>query len=304
MGGDAGVLAALRAAGADVAADAPLAPLTTLRVGGPARALVTVGDEAALARVLTVAADADWPWFVLGRGSNLLVPDAGWPGVAVRLDGALRAIEVVGTEVRAGGAAPLPTVALRAADAGLGGFAWGVAVPGSVGGAVRMNAGAHGADMADALVSARLVRPGAAAEVVPADALGLRYRGSDVPAGCVVTGAVLRLRPADAAAVRAEMDDIRAWRRTHQPLHAATCGSVFANPPGDSAGRLVESAGMKGHRVGGAAVSPTHANFIETRTGARADDVLRLVEEVRTEVARASGVELATEVVVLRPPGA
>ncbi len=297
------VLAALRATGADVAPDAPLAPLTTLRVGGPARVLVGVGDEAVLGRVLAVAEAAAWPWVVIGRGSNLLVPDAGWPGVAIRLDGALRAIAVAGEEVRAGGAAALPTVAIRAAEAGLGGFAWGVAVPGSVGGAVRMNAGAHGADMADAVVSARLVRPGAtSAEVVPAAALGLRYRGSDVAPDAVVTGAVLRLAPADAGTVRAEMDDIRAWRRAHQPLHAATCGSVFTNPPGDSAGRLVEAAGLKGHRVGGAAVSATHANFVETTPGARADDVLRLVEEVRAEVARTTGVELATEVVILRPP--
>lgn len=296
-----GVAAALRDAGATVVQDAALAPFTTLRVGGPARLLATVRDERTLAGVLRIATAATLPWFVLGRGSNLLVPDAGWPGLALRLDGDLRAVRVEGAHVHAGGAAALPTVALRAAEAGLGGFAWGVAVPGSVGGAVRMNAGAHGADMRDALVSARLLRAGSdEAEELDAERLGLRYRGSDVPADAVVVAAALRLAPADAAAVRAEMDDIRAWRREHQPLHASTCGSVFTNPPGGSAGRLIEEAGFKGHRVGGATVSPTHANFIETAPGSCADDVLRLIEEVRTGVARRHGIELAVEVVVLR----
>jgi UDP-N-acetylmuramate dehydrogenase len=295
-----GVVAELRAAGAVVEEHVSLAPATTIRVGGPARLLVTVGDERTLAGALRTAAAAGLPWFVLGRGSNLIVPDAGWPGMALRLDGRLRTIEVEDATVRAGAAAPLPTVALRAAEAGLGGFAWGVAVPGSVGGAVRMNAGAHGADMADALVSVRVLRIRAAeAEDVPVDRLGLRYRGSDVPDDAVVTGAVLRLAAADATVVRAEMDEIRAWRREHQPLHGATCGSVFTNPPGGSAGRLIEEAGLKGHRVGGATVSPTHANFIETTMDARADDVLRLIDEVRTAVARRTGVELAVEVVVL-----
>jgi UDP-N-acetylmuramate dehydrogenase len=157
--------------------------------------------------------------------------------------------------------------------------------------------------MADALVTVRVVRAGAAAaEDLPAAALGLRYRASDLDATTVVCGAELALTPADAASVRHEMDEIRAWRRTHQPLHAATCGSVFANPPGTSAGALIEAAGLKGHRIGGATVSPTHANFIETAPGARADDVLRLIDEVRRVVARDTGVELRTEVVVLDPP--
>ena len=291
---------ALHAAGAEVLPGAPLAARTTLRVGGPVRYLVTVRDEAAVRAVLDVLVTADVPWFVLGRGSNIVVPDAGWPGAALRLDGALADVAIDGTEVRAGGAAPLPTVAVRAADAGLAGFAWGVAVPGSIGGAVRTNAGAHGVDLAAALVSVRVLRPGAASvEVLPAAALGLRYRGSDLAGDAVVTGATLQLRAADPSEVRAEMDDIRAWRRTHQPLHAATCGSVFRNPPGTSAGALIEAAGLKGRRVGGAVVSPTHANFIETTPDARAADVLRLIDEVRAEVLRSSGVELRTEVIVL-----
>lgn len=293
------MLRQLADAGGRVSADVALAPLTTLRVGGPARAVVEVDDEPALGRVLAVAEAAGWPWFVLGRGSNLLVPDTGWPGVAIRLGGALRAVTIDGVEVRAGGAAALPTVALRAAEAGLAGFAWGVAVPGSIGGAVRTNAGAHGADMADALVSVRVVGAGTTGVELPADRLGLAYRRSALPADVVVTAATLRLARAAAGEVRRAMDDIRAWRRSHQPLHAATCGSVFANPPGASAGALIEAAGLKGHRVGGAVVSPTHANFIETTPGARADDVLRLIDEVRAGVARTAGVTLRTEVVLL-----
>ena len=299
------VVAQLAAAGARVAAEVPLAPLTTLRVGGPARAVAEVDDAGVLGRVLAVTEAAGLPWFVLGRGSNLLVPDAGWPGVVIRLDGALRATVVAGVEVRAGGAAPLPTVAVRAADAGLSGFAWGVAVPGSIGGAVRTNAGAHGVDLSDALVSVELVRAGDGdVEEVAAARLGLGYRTSALPAGAVVTGATLRLTPADAGEVRREMDDIRAWRRAHQPLHAATCGSVFANPPGASAGALIDAAGLKGHRVGGAVVSTTHANFIETSPGARAEHVARLIEEVRAGVVRHCGIELRAEVIVLTAPGA
>lgn len=297
------VIRALAGTGALVRPDAPLAPLTTLRVGGSARALVAVEDEPALASVLRIASAAGVPWTVIGRGSNLLVPDHGWPGIALQLTGRFRDIGVSERLVSAGGAAPLPTVAVRAAEAGLGGFAWGVAVPGTVGGAVRSNAGAHGADMADALVRARLLRAGQdAAEWWEAAALGLRYRGSDVPSDAVVTEVELELAEQDAATVRAEMDEIRDWRRMHQPLHAATCGSVFANPDGESAGSLIEAAGLKGRRVGGAVVSSTHANFIETTEGARASDVLALIDLVRTEVARSSGHELRTEVIILRSP--
>jgi UDP-N-acetylmuramate dehydrogenase len=297
------LLRAIDAAGADVWRDAPLAPLTTLRVGGPARALVTVGSEPVLARVLRLATRSGVPWFVLGRGSNLLVPDAGWPGLVLHLAGTFRTLAVDGPHLLAGGAVPLPTVAVRAAEVGLSGFAWGVAVPGTVGGAVRMNAGAHGADMADAVVTARVLRAGDdAAEDWSAARLGFRYRGSDVPPDAVVTAVRLALTPGEAAVVRTEMDGIRAWRRAHQPLHASTCGSVFTNPPGTSAGALIESAGLKGRRVGGAMVSPTHANFIETTPGAQAADVLALIELVRAEVAAATGHDLATEVVVLAPP--
>lgn len=294
------VLAALTGTGATVEPDAPLAGRTTLRVGGPARALVTVTSEQMLSDVLRVLEAAGWPWFVLGRGSNLVVPDRGWPGAVLRLAGDLGRIAVDGDRIGAGAAVPLPTLAIRAAEAGLGGFAWGVAVPGSVGGAVRMNAGAHGADMADALTSVRVAGPGGVREV-PAAELQLAYRSSALGPDDVVTSAVIRLAPADRDGIRAEMDEIRAWRRAHQPLQAATCGSVFTNPEGASAGGLIEAAGLKGHRVGGVRVSPTHANFIETTEGARAADVLRLIEEIRARVLQASGVRLATEVVILDP---
>jgi len=237
---------------------------------------------------------------VLGRGSNLLVSDEGWPGVAVRLGRGLRGIDIDGLQVRCGGAAPLPTVAVQTAEAGLAGFAWGCAVPGTIGGGVRMNAGAHGADMSDAVVEARVFDATTRTVAVwPSERLAFAYRSSALPASAVVTSVLLALRPGSSDELLAEIDRIRAWRRTHQPLNRPSCGSVFTNPPGLSAGALIESAGLKGARVGGAEVSDLHANFIVTRPGATASDVWRLIQHVRAEVARHSGVELDPEVVRL-----
>jgi len=292
----------MRLAGTDVEVlvDEPLASYTTLRVGGPARALVTVHSEAGLTHVATVAAELGLAWFVLGRGSNLLVSDEGWPGVAVRLGRGLRGIDIDGLQVRCGGAAPLPTVAVQTAEAGLAGFAWGCAVPGTIGGGVRMNAGAHGADMSDAVVEVRVFDATTRTVAVwPSERLAFAYRLSALPASAVVTSVLLALRPGSSDELLAEIDRIRAWRRTHQPLNRPSCGSVFTNPPGLSAGALIESAGLKGARVGGAEVSDLHANFIVTRPGATASDVWRLIQHVRAEVARHSGVELDPEVVRL-----
>ncbi len=297
----------LRTAGlAGVRRDAALADLTTLRVGGPARLLVTAERDADLAAIGRVAARHGLPWVVVGRGSNLLVADEGWPGIAIVLGRGFRGIEVDDTaargRVRAGAAEPLPTLAVRVADAGFTGFAWACAVPGTLGGAVRMNAGAHGGDMASALVEVDLVRlrTGVRETWVP-EALGFAYRRSQLPEDAVVVSGTLELDRGDPAEVRAEMDAIRTWRRTHQPLNHPNCGSVFTNPPGDHAGRLIDAAGCKGLTIGGAAVSERHANFIVTRPGATAADVVAVIEEVQRRVRDASGVELTAEVVRLSP---
>lgn len=291
---------ALREEGAtDVTDGTSLAELTTLRVGGPVGALVTAERDEDLAAVGRVATARELPWLVVGRGSNLLVSDAGWPGIVVTLGRGYRGVEVDGTRVRAGAAEPLPSLAVRVAREGLGGFAWAAAVPGSLGGAVRMNAGAHGGEMSEALVEVEVVRLRTGArEVWPVDTLGLRYRHSELPDDAVVVAAVLELARADEETLREEISEIRQWRREHQPLNEPNCGSVFTNPPGDSAGRLVDAAGCKDLVVGGARISDLHANFIVTRPDARAQDVLDLIRTVQRRVAEEFDVELHPEVVV------
>ena len=275
-----------------------LALHTTLRVGGPADVLVTVDDEDALLHSVRTVVSHAVPMLVLGRGSNLLVGDAGWPGVVIRLGAGMRGISIEGMTVRCGGAEPMPSVAVRTAQAGLAGFAWGAAVPGSMGGGVRMNAGAHGADMSDALVSARVLDPavGRIEEWGP-ERLALGYRHSALPEAAIVTSVTLALTTADPATVLAEIDAIRAWRREHQPLNRPSCGSVFTNPPGTSAGALIDRVGLKGTRVGGAEVSATHANFIVTSPGACASDVEQLIALVARRVREETGIELSAEVV-------
>ncbi len=278
--------------------DVDLALHTTLRVGGPADVLVTVDDEDALLHSVRTVVSHAVPMLVLGRGSNLLVGDAGWPGVVIRLGAGLRGISIEGATVRCGGAEPMPSVAVRTAQAGLAGFAWGAAVPGSMGGGVRMNAGAHGADMSDALVSARVLDPavGRIEEWGP-ERLAHGYRHSALPEAAIVTSVTLALTTASPATVLAEIDAIRAWRREHQPLNRPSCGSVFTNPPGTSAGALIDRVGLKGTRVGGAEVSGTHANFIVTSPGACASDVEQLIALVARRVREETGIELSAEVV-------
>lgn len=283
-----------------VAAPASLAERTTLRVGGDAPALVEAGADGDLAVVGAVCQRFGLSCLVVGRGSNLLVPDEGWPGVVVTLGRPYRGVEIEGEEVRAGAAEPLPALARTVAGRGLAGFAWATAVPGSLGGAVRMNAGAHGSELADHLVEVELVRLASGRrETWPVDDLGLAYRDSRLPEDAVVVGARLRLERGDASRIRDEMREIREWRREHQPVNEPSCGSVFANPPGDAAGRLIETAGGKELAVGGARVSDRHANFIVTRPGARAADVRALIRQVRRQVAEHHGIWLRPEVVVV-----
>lgn len=275
--------------------DVELGPLTTYRVGGPARRLATVRTEAELDTVARATADTGVDVLVVGKGSNLLVADAGFEGLAVVLDGEFTEVDVSGTTVRAGGAASLPVVARRTAAAGLTGFEWAVGVPGSIGGAVRMNAGGHGSDMAASLRRVRVVdlRDGEDGTVTAAE-LGLAYRSSTVAAHHVVAWAELSLAPGEREAAETEIAEIVRWRRANQP-GGHNAGSVFANPEGDSAGRLVDAAGAKGLRIGTAEVSPKHANFIQADDDGRADDVWALMVEVRRRVFADAGVVLHPE---------
>ena len=284
------------------ARNAPLGARTTYRVGGTAALLV----EARTPRPQRLAGaldGTDVPVLVVGRGSNLLVADDGFDGVAVVLAGAFEAIDPLvdlpdGTvSVRAGGAVALPVLARRCADQGLTGLEWGVGVPGSVGGAVRMNAGGHGDDTASSLRGAEVfdLRHGTSSLREPAS-LELGYRHSNLARHEVVTAATFTVARSDPAATRERVADVVRWRRVHQP-GGPNCGSVFQNPPDDHAARLIEAAGAKGRRRGTAVVSDKHANFIQADRDGRADDVAALIDEVRDLVAEDAGVTLRTEVV-------
>ncbi len=290
--------AILRAACGDrVRARVPLAPLTTFRIGGPAALYLEPESEADLAAVAATLRQAPIPVVVIGKGSNILVSDEGFDGLVLRLGRSYRWAAREDDRIRAGAAMPLPALAGVALAHGLAGLEWGVAVPASFGGAVRMNAGAHGGEMAEIVKTIDTVdlSTGEAA-TVPASEAGYRYRASGLPETAVVTGASIVLRPGEPSAIRSRMDEIREWRREHQPLAEPNCGSVFKNPPGDFAARLVDEAGGKGMTVGGAAVSTKHANFIVTAPGARAADVLTLMRSVQRLVAERFDVHLEPEV--------
>ncbi|HEV3212389.1 MAG TPA: UDP-N-acetylmuramate dehydrogenase [Acidimicrobiales bacterium] len=289
--------------GALATRDAPLGARTTYRVGGTAALLVEVRTPSDLGLLADALEGVEVSILVVGRGSNLLVADGGFDGVAVVLAGAFETIDPVvdladGTvSVRAGGAVALPVLARRCADQGLTGLEWGVGVPGSVGGAVRMNAGGHGDDTASSLRDAEvfdLVE--ATTSVRPTGSLDLAYRRSNLASNEVVTAATFTVARGDPTATRERVADVVRWRREHQP-GGPNCGSVFQNPPDDHAARLIEAAGAKGRRHGTAMVSEKHANFIQADRDGRADDVAALIGEVRDLVRADSGVTLRTEVV-------
>ncbi len=290
--------AMLRAAcGERLRTSVPLAPFTTFRVGGPAALFLEAGSVEDLRAVAATVRATGLPVLVLGRGSNLLVSDRGFPGLALRLGEAFRWASVDPPEVRAGAAMALPALAGVALQHGLAGLEWAVDVPASLGGAIRMNAGAHGGEIAEVLRVADVfdVAIGELVTVRAEDA-GFRYRGSDLPDPGVVVAGTLRLRPGDPERIRARMDEIREWRRRNQPLAEPSCGSVFKNPPGGAAARLIDEAGLKGLTLGGATVSSKHANFIVTGPDARAEDVAALICEIQERVAERTGVLLSPEV--------
>jgi UDP-N-acetylmuramate dehydrogenase len=252
----------------------------------------------ALAAVARVVREHAPPLLIVGRGSNLLVADRGFAGLAVVLVGDFERVDLE-TEpgvVSAGGAVPLPVLARRTAGAGWGGLEFFVGIPGSVGGAVRMNAGGHGRETAEVLVRARVVDlAGTGVEGVRGPLqLDFGYRRSALGPAEIVTGAEFVVVATPAEQCERTIADIVRWRREHQP-GGANAGSVFRNPPGDSAGRIIDAAGLKGLRVGGAVVSPKHANFFQAEPGATADDVYRLMLEVRRRVGESSGITLEPE---------
>ncbi len=288
--------------------DVPLAPMTTYRVGGPAALFVDVAEIDELVAIAEVRAATGLPVLVVGRGSNMLVADDGFAGLAISIAAMAHEIDLPDAGrlgdgdpvvVAAGGGGALPVLARRTAAAGLTGFEWAVGVPGSVGGAVRMNAGGHGSDIAACLLDIDVVdlAGGGTRRTLTAEAIGLRFRASSLAPGHVVTAARLGLRVGDRVAAEAEIAEIVRWRREHQP-GGQNCGSVFVNPvPGQvTAGALIDGLGLRALRIGSACVSPKHANFVQADDGGRAADVRSVIEAVRARVAEATGYRLRSEV--------
>ena len=275
----------------------PLAPLTTFRIGGPAALYLEAEDDGDLAVAAGAVGATDIPWIVIGKGSNILVSDGGFSGLVIRLGKGYRWAAREGTRLRAGGSMPLPALAGVALSHSLSGLEFGVAIPASLGGAVRMNAGAHRGSMDQVLEQIELYSLARAERtVLPADRAAFSYRRSALPEGSIVVGGSVHLHPGEPAHIRREMDGARAWRKATQPLAEPNCGSVFKNPPEDHAARLVEAVGAKGLSVGGAMVSEKHSNFIVARPGVTAADVHRLIRLIQDRVAERFEVVLEPEV--------
>lgn len=283
--------------------DFPLARLTTIRTGGTAAWFARPGDEPRLVELLAWAEREGLPVAVVGSGSNLLVADAGFCGLALKLDGELTAIEREGERLLCGGGARLPAAAARAAGWGLSGLEFGINIPGTVGGAVRMNANAYGGQLGQVLEWVDVCTAAGAGRRLP-EQLDLAYRSSNLSAYEVVARAAFLLTPADPGAVKATLAGMRERRREAQPAGIKTFGSTFKNPEGEraagrTAGQLLAAAGCNGLRVGGARFSEKHANFVENTGGASTAEVLELMAEGRRRVHERFGVELEPEVQLL-----
>ncbi|HEU4917375.1 MAG TPA: UDP-N-acetylmuramate dehydrogenase [Acidimicrobiia bacterium] len=289
-------LATLVASGV-VAENVPLGPYTTYKAGGPARFMTEVEDVRALGELVDAGVARDLPVLVVGRGSNLVVADAGFTGLVIRLGSKFAGIEVKGTRVRAGGAAPLAHVARSSVDQGLTGLEFFVGVPGSVGGAVRQNAGCFGTETRDRLITASIIdlADGARREAGPED-LEMSYRHSNVGPTEIVVDALFQASPGDGDVGRAELRRITRWRRDNQPGGTFNAGSVFKNPPGATAGEIIDSLGLKGLTVGDVSVSAKHANFFVAGPGATSGDIRRLVDEVKDRVFEDTGTMLEPEI--------
>jgi UDP-N-acetylmuramate dehydrogenase len=275
--------------------DAPLAPRTAVRVGGPADLLVRPADPDALGELLRAVRELDVPLSILGGGANLLVADAGVRGVVLKLPQDFPGESGAGETLVLSAGAPIARLASRAHALGLVGMEFLGGIPGTLGGAVAMNAGTRTGEMKDVLARVELATADGTGFVAAA-ALGFAYRTCRLPPGAVVTRVEARLRPGDVAASAAAMREDQERRRRTQPLDRPTFGSTFTNPPGEFAGRLIEAVGLKGHRVGNAVWSTVHANFVTNLGGATARDVLSLLALARARVAERFGIRLEAEV--------
>lgn len=293
---------------AKVQFDADMAACCTLRAGGRAAALIDVENVEELSRLLAFLAEEQITFLVIGRGSNLLVADSGWSGAIIRLKGAFNAVTVQERRdeagiIKAGAGCPLGRFVAWCSKHGLAGLEFLVGIPGSVGGAVRMNAGAWGQEIGSCLLELEAVDRQGHVQQIPAENLRLSYRNLALTEGSlaelVITAAVFRLSPDHEENSRRRCAAYLAQRKGKQPTGTASAGSFFKNPPGDVAGRLIEAAGLKGLRCGGAMVSPVHANFLVNSGGASATDIITLMEQVQAAVAARFGIRLEPEVRII-----
>tara|TARA_B100000929_G_scaffold285950_1_gene270316 strand:- start:134 stop:1066 length:933 start_codon:yes stop_codon:yes gene_type:complete len=279
--------------------NASLSDFSTYRVGGPAALLIKVEEELNFSAILKGLAKFPLPVLIIGNGSNVLISDKGFRGVVLKLGEFFETIEIQDTTVKAGAAAKLPVVARETVKFGLSGFEWAVGVPGSVGGAVRMNAGGHGSDMAASLIEVTILNLlNGSLSTVPSSELQLSYRHSCIKSTDLVIDATLKLLSGDRDKSGNLLKEIVKWRRDNQP-GGQNSGSVFTNPEGDSAGRLIEIAGLKGLRVGSARISEKHANFIQVDEAGSAEDVRKLMSSVIKKVEEIHSITLQVETVLV-----
>jgi UDP-N-acetylmuramate dehydrogenase len=282
--------------GARLERDRRLAELTSFQIGGPAEMFLMVEDIAELAAAKEVASRHSFPCFCLGSGTNLLVSDRGIRGLVLKLGDGFKRIELNGFEVHVGAAAHFSELAERTVERGLAGLEFGEGIPGTVGGGLVMNAGAFGGEIARVVTAVRGVSAAGAALTLNGEEVGFAYRRTSLPAHYVIAAVDFRLAAGDPERLRARVSEIHAKRTQRQPRNVPNAGSIFKNPPGGFAGRLLEAAGLKGERMGGAAFSDQHANFIVNLGGARAGEVLALIELARERVKASAGVTLEPEV--------
>jgi UDP-N-acetylmuramate dehydrogenase len=282
--------------GERLAVNAPLAEFTSFRIGGPADLLITVESESELMAVMALACRHDVPAFCLGAGTNLLVSDRGIRGLVVRLGMGFNFVKINDVQVRAGAGAAFGVLVEKVVANGLTGLEFGEGIPGTVGGGLVMNAGAFGGEMARVVTCVHGVTGAGQVRALDKDTVGFAYRRTNLPPGFIITRVDFELGEGDRDAMQSKVAELRAKRNARQPGGIPNAGSIFKNPPGNFAGQLLESAGLKGTRLGGAAFSDRHANFIVNLGGARAAEVRSLIELARDKVKQSSGVALEPEV--------
>lgn len=279
----------------------PMSKHTTFRVGGEADCLIMIHEEQELTKLIRYLNQIEEAYFIVGNGSNLLVGDKGYRGVVLKFDGPMGEVQTKGTVIRAGAGALLSKVAAQAKEHGLCGMEFAAGIPGSIGGAVVMNAGAYGGEIKDCIVSARVMDSAGNESILSREQLELGYRTSVIQSrGDLVLEAEFQFEPGDPREIRERMKELNAKRRDKQPLEFASAGSTFKRPEGHFAGKLIEDAGLRGYRIGDAQVSEKHCGFVVNRGHATAKEVLAVICDVQKKVLESSGVKLEPEVKIIR----